>query len=66
MAANGVAYEERDVEASETNALRMRAINPRGGVPTFDVEGQVLVGFSADGLLATMRQAAQHRPERAL
>jgi glutaredoxin len=67
MAANGVAYEERDVEASETNARRMRAINPRGGVPTFDVEGQVMVGFSEDSLLATMRQAARHRSaQRAL
>jgi glutaredoxin len=61
MAANGVAYEERDVESSEVNARRMRAINPRGGVPTFDVEGQVMVGFSEDSLLATMRQAARHR-----
>lgn len=66
MAANGVSYEERDVETSDANARRMRILNPRGGVPTFDVEGQVMVGFSEDGLLATMRQAAQHRSARSM
>lgn len=66
MSANGVAYEERDVETSDANARRMRAINPRGGVPTFDVEGQVMVGFSEDSLLATMRQAARRRSARSM
>jgi glutaredoxin len=61
MNARGVAYEEHDVEASSESARQMRAINPRGGVPTFDVEGQVEVGFSADDLTATMQRAAVRR-----
>jgi glutaredoxin len=61
MNAHGVAYEEHDVEASSESARQMRAINPRGGVPTFDVEGQVEVGFSAGDLTATMQRAAVRR-----
>jgi glutaredoxin len=62
MAEHGVAFEERDVEASADVARQMRAINPRGSVPTFDVDGQVMVGFSESGLAAAMeRAAAQQR-----
>jgi glutaredoxin len=61
MNANGVAYEEHDIERSSESARKMRAINPRGSVPTFDVEGQVEVGFSAESLLAAMRSAADRR-----
>ena len=59
-----IAFEERDVEASRDAARKMHAINPRGGVPTFDVEGQVLVGFSERDLLGTMEHAAAKQRER--
>jgi glutaredoxin len=61
MVANGVSYEEHDVETSDESARRMRIINPRGSVPTFDVEGQVEIGFSPGGLLATMQRAEARR-----
>jgi glutaredoxin len=64
MASSGVPYEERDVEASSADARQMRQINPRGSVPTFDVDGEVLVGFSPDGLIATMKRAAAHQELR--
>ncbi|HLK40446.1 MAG TPA: glutaredoxin family protein [Polyangiaceae bacterium] len=66
MAANGIAYEERDIDASSDNARRIRALNPRGSIPTFDVEGLVLVGFDGASLVATMRTAAQQRAARAM
>ena len=28
------------------NERAMRAVNPRGGVPTIDVDGQILVGLN--------------------
>lgn len=62
MTEHGVAFEERDVEASSSVARQMRAINPGGGVPTFDVDGQVMVGFSESGLTAAMERAAAQRP----
>ncbi len=64
MAGQGIAYEDHDIEASSEDARRIRTLNPRGSIPTFDVEGDVLVGFSESSLLATMRRAAQRRAAR--
>ncbi len=63
MQARGIPYEERDVERSREYGRAMHAINPRGSVPTFDVGGEVLVGFSEGRLLAAMDRAsaAKHR-----
>ena len=61
MSEQGIAYEERDVEASPENARRMRAINPRGSVPTFDLDGRVLVGFSEPALASALRHASTHQ-----
>jgi glutaredoxin len=66
MNSNGIAYEERDIELSSEYARSMRDINPGGGIPTFDIEGDVMVGFSPDGLTARMRSAAQRRSARSL
>ena len=64
MTSQGIAYEERNIEQSSEYAGRMRAINPRGSIPTFDVEGQVLVGFSEQGLVASMQDAARRQALR--
>ncbi|MGA2450781.1 MAG: glutaredoxin domain-containing protein [Polyangiaceae bacterium] len=61
MRAQGIAFEERDVEASATHAHEMRTLNPRGGVPTFDVEGDVLVGFDPSQVMSSIRRAASQR-----
>jgi glutaredoxin len=39
------AFIELDVDQSETDKVLLKSINPGGGVPTFDVEGKVLVGY---------------------
>ena len=64
MASHGVPYEEHDIEASRDDARMNRTINPRGSIPTFDIEGDIMVGFSEDGLVATMQRAAQRRALR--
>ena len=61
MKTQGISFMERDVEASATNAREMRFINPRGGVPTFNVEGQVLVGFDPNEVMSSIRRAAEQR-----
>lgn len=58
MGSQGIVYEEHDVDDSAANERALRALNPRGGVPTFDVGGEVMVGFSPRGLVATMQRAA--------
>jgi glutaredoxin 3 len=64
MNAHGMAYDERDVEASVAYSRELHSLNPRGSIPTFDVEGQVLVGFSDPALVRAMEQAARWRAER--
>lgn len=61
MAAHGIPYEDHDIEASSEDARAMRALNARGSIPTFDIEGDVMVGFSERDLLATMQRAAKRR-----
>jgi glutaredoxin len=59
MAANGVRYEERNIEVSLENARKMHVLNPRGSIPTFDVEGDVMVGFDDRRLVAMIQRAAE-------
>ena len=61
MKTQGIPFDERDVETSATYAREMRAINPRGGVPTFQIEGQLLVGFDARQITSTMEREAERR-----
>jgi glutaredoxin len=64
MQARGIPYEERDVERSREYGRAMHAINPRGSVPTFDVGGEVLVGFSEANVLSAVDRAAQRGQSR--
>jgi glutaredoxin len=66
MASRGIAYEERNIEASMSNELMMKQINARGGVPTFDVDGDVMVGFSADALASMLQRARARQAARSL
>jgi glutaredoxin len=64
MGSRGIAYEEHDIDASRDDARALRLLNPRGSIPTFDVEGDVLVGFSESSLMGTLQRAAQRRAAR--
>jgi glutaredoxin len=63
MAVHGIRYEDHDIEASRDDARAMRELNPRGSIPTFDIEGDVMVGFREGDLLAAMQRAARRRAE---
>jgi glutaredoxin len=64
MSGQGIAYEERNIEDSSEYASAMHAINPRGSVPTFDVDGDVMIGFSEQSLVAAMTRAARRQAAR--
>jgi glutaredoxin len=64
MASQGIAYEDRDIESSRENAVLIRTLNPRGSIPTFDIDGDVMIGFSESNLVAMMRRAARRRAAR--
>lgn len=60
LAARGIPFDDRDVEASPAAAARNRALNRAGTVPTIVVEGTVIVGFSEEALRTAVDTAA-HR-----
>jgi glutaredoxin len=53
-----IPYVDRDVEMDSSAALEARRLNPRGGVPTFDVAGTPLIGFDAGSLERAIDAAA--------
>lgn len=57
---NDIPYTYRDTSAPE-NAKAMRALNPKRTIPVIDIEGSVLVGFSARRMQAEIRRAAEVR-----
>jgi glutaredoxin len=61
--ANNMRYTEYDVEANAAARAEHRRLNPAGGVPTFDIGGEVLVGFSDRGFERAL-DAAAARDER--
>ena len=61
MRANSIPFTEHDVEANESAGRKQKALNPRGGVPTIDIDGQVLVGFNEASVVQALANAAQRR-----
>lgn len=59
----GIRYTEVDVESSDNGRDKHRRLNPRGSVPTLEIEGQVLIGFSAVKVQRAIIQAAQRKLE---
>lgn len=61
MDEHGIRYEDHDIERDRAAASRMERINPRGGVPTFDIDGEPMVGFNEMGLESAIDRAAARR-----
>lgn len=59
MREQAISFTDFDVEASPSAAAIHRRINPKGSIPTIDVEGEVLVGFSGAHLEHLIDRAAQ-------
>jgi len=61
---NNVSFEERDVDRSESARRVQLSLNPKGGVPTIDIDGEVMIGFGAEHLQAALRRAAERRARK--
>lgn len=61
LKANGYRFTEYDVEADDSARRRRDRLNPRKGVPVFDIDGEVLVGFSPESVESRLRRAAKRR-----
>jgi glutaredoxin len=57
----GYSFVEHDVERDERAAAVLIALNPRGSVPMFDVDGRIVIGFEPDVLQAAIRDAVADR-----
>jgi glutaredoxin len=61
MKSHGIAFTERDVEDDEAAAEALRKISPKGSIPAFQIDGETMVGWSAEGLAAKIDRAAERR-----
>lgn len=52
---------ELDIDASPTDKVLLESVNPAASVPTFDVEGKVLIGYDRQILDKTIEDAARAR-----
>jgi glutaredoxin len=61
MTENSIAFTEHDIEKSPSAREIQKRLNPKGSIPTIDVEGAVLVGFSSKSLEHMIDAAAKKR-----
>ncbi|MBK7579319.1 MAG: glutaredoxin family protein [Myxococcales bacterium] len=60
---NNLAYSERDIESSDSARRERDRLNPGRGIPTADIDGEVLTGFSEGRWSAAIARATQRRLE---
>jgi glutaredoxin len=58
---NRIPFTELDVEADPKARQDQLALNPRGSLPTLDIGGRVVVGFSPDAIQRALREASRTR-----
>ncbi len=61
MRENGIDFTERDVDSDASAQQRLLQLNPRGSIPTFEIDDQVRVGFSPSSLRSAIDRAARER-----
>jgi glutaredoxin 3 len=64
LVAQGIRSEEHDIESDPNARARQRVLNPQGGVPTLEIDDQVVVGFNAAHLGEALDRAALARLDR--
>jgi glutaredoxin len=64
LLANGISFEELDVDRNESARRRQLSLNPKGGVPTIDVDGEVMIGFGPEHMQEILRRAAERRARK--
>ncbi|MEO8182273.1 MAG: glutaredoxin domain-containing protein [Deltaproteobacteria bacterium] len=64
LVAHGIQAVEHDIDKDPRARARYRRLNPKGSLPTIDVDGQVLAGFDARRLERSLDRAALARIRR--
>ncbi len=58
---SGLRYRILDIEKDPAAGAEHKRINRSGSIPTFDIDGQVVVGLNPDRIVAAVRRAAEAR-----
>mgnify|MGYP002624916829 CR=1 FL=1 len=58
---SGYRLKELDIQRSPTDRVLLESINPSGSVPTFDVDGKVLVGYDRQVIDDVLSEMAEKR-----
>jgi glutaredoxin len=61
----GYTFIDYDIDKSDTDKIEMKSLNPAGTVPTFDIEGTVLVGMDREEFEATLTRIAEAKLKQA-
>jgi glutaredoxin len=61
MADNGIPYREKDVDDNDGLRQQLIAINPTHTVPTFDIDGSVLIGFAPQDVVDAISKSVERR-----
>ena len=60
----GYPFVEHDVESDARAAAMLATVNPRGAVPMFEIDGQIVVGFDPRLIRLVLRRAVGRRADR--
>lgn len=52
----GVAYEERDIEQDQQNAIESVDKSGQMGIPVIDIDGEIIVGFDRPKIDAALKR----------
>jgi hypothetical protein len=61
MTAYSIPFEERDIDATTEYVQQLRLLNRRMSIPTFDIDGNVMVGFNPRRLVLMLQRAVLRR-----
>lgn len=61
MREHGISFVSRDIDSDDVAKARMKRLNPVGSVPTFEIDGRALRGFSEKSLEAALDAAGNAR-----
>jgi glutaredoxin len=61
MTREGILFTEHDIEQSDSARTIMHRLNPRKSIPTIDIEGTILVGFSSVKIEDAIEAAVKKR-----
>lgn len=64
LVAHGIQAAEHDIDKDARARVRLRKLNPKGSLPTIEVDGQVLPGFDSARLERALDRAARTRIRR--